>query len=105
MYWGDACDNLSFWSSFWWLPGFGLVILILGLVIIGLLVRNTRQTKIYDASCPHCSGGIQRVFFRCPHCGETLKSNCPGCSRVVESGWTCCPHCTETLTKQTVAEA
>jgi hypothetical protein len=105
MYWGDACDNLSFWPSFWWLPGIGVVLLILGLVIIGLLVRNTRRPKVNDASCPNCSGGIQNVFFRCPHCGETLKSNCPGCSRVVESGWVCCPHCAETLTKQTVAEA
>ncbi|WP_020677996.1 double zinc ribbon domain-containing protein [Geopsychrobacter electrodiphilus] len=99
MYWDGSCANGATWFSYWWLPGFGLVLLLLALVVIGLLVRQLRRPRVVDATCPKCSGAVRSVYFRCPHCGETLKNNCPACSRVVESGWVCCPHCTAALAK------
>ena len=80
----------------WFMPGFFMLIIFA--IIIWLVLRNrtgATQSTIPTASCPKCSGTIQASFFRCPHCGETIKHNCPNCSRVIEHDWTFCPYCNE----------
>jgi len=95
------------WSGGWhWGVGLfpGLLILTLLGFGIWLLVRRRPGSATVRGLCPHCSGEILPVFFRCPHCGETLKRNCPACSRVIEHGWTFCPYCSQSLKQQPEVE-
>ncbi len=77
----------------WFIPG--LLLLILFAVVAWLLLRRQPSAARPTANCPKCSGSIQAAYFRCPHCGETLKHNCPRCSRIIEYEWSYCPYCNE----------
>ena len=91
------CGPGSGWSGWhmggWFMPGFFMLILLA--VILWLVFRRQPQPAIPTLSCPKCSGGILASYFRCPHCGESLKHNCPNCSRIMEQEWTHCPYCNE----------
>ncbi|MFO7983721.1 MAG: zinc ribbon domain-containing protein [Desulfuromonadales bacterium] len=77
----------------WFMPGF--FILILFAVVVFLLLRRQSSPAAAKANCPKCAGSIHAAYFRCPHCGETLKHNCPNCSRIMEYEWAYCPYCNE----------
>ena len=81
----------------WFMPGFFMLI-ILGL-LVWLAFRRQSATGPSILRCPQCSGEVQASYFRCPHCGVSLKHNCPQCSRIVERGWAFCPHCGESSNK------
>jgi uncharacterized membrane protein len=88
------------WSGGWlfggWIvPGAFLLILLAGAV--WWLSRGTPAKAQATEACPNCSGPVQQVYFRCPHCGDALKGHCPGCSRVVERAWDFCPYCRAAL--------
>lgn len=91
------CGPGSAWSGWhmggWFMPGFFMLIIFAA--VIWLLFRRQQAPAIPTLSCPKCSGGIHASYFRCPHCGDTLKHNCPNCSRVIEHDWTYCPYCNE----------
>lgn len=81
-----------------WPFGFGLTgaltaIIFAAAISYGYRRRNRSREKL----CPTCNGVIQEAYFRCPHCGATLKHNCPVCSRVVEQIWRYCPFCNQPL--------
>jgi len=78
------------------MPGFFILIFIA--IIVWLLFRRQPYPVGTALACPKCSGGILPSYFRCPHCGETLKHNCPNCSKVVEQNWSHCPYCDDTAT-------
>ena len=77
----------------WFMPGF--LILIIIAVVAWTLLKRQPTAVIPTLRCPNCSGSLQASYFRCPHCGETLKHNCPNCSRVMEHNWSYCPYCNE----------
>ena len=90
------CDSGSGWYGWhmggWFVPGFFLLLV---LITVWFFFRRQQRQLIATDHCPKCSGEIQASYFRCPHCGETLKHNCPNCSRVMEHDWAYCPHCNE----------
>ncbi|NOY13081.1 MAG: zinc ribbon domain-containing protein, partial [Deltaproteobacteria bacterium] len=59
--------------------------------------RRNASREPAGGTCSRCGGKVQEVYFRCPHCGDTLKHNCPGCSRVVDQNWDFCPYCRTAL--------
>ncbi len=77
----------------WFMPG--LFILIIFGAFAWFFLKRQPTTTTPTLSCPNCSGTLQVNYFRCPHCGETLKHNCPNCSRVMEHNWSYCPYCNE----------
>ena len=79
-------------DTFLWL---GLPTVIASAAVIGF--RNRRRNRSHEIQCPICNGVIQEVYFRCPHCGATLKHHCPACARVVEQAWPDCPFCNQPL--------
>jgi predicted RNA-binding Zn-ribbon protein involved in translation (DUF1610 family) len=94
------------WSG-WWHGGWSLLVLF-GLVALAgwVVFRSARQDGIRNRAqtvCSACGGEVQDPYFRCPHCGNVLKSHCPACSRVVETTWKFCPYCSETVTGRTAA--
>jgi len=86
----------------WFMPG--LFILILFGIFVWRLMRRQPTPFAPALSCPECAGGIQASFFRCPHCGKTLKHNCPNCSRIIEHGWSYCPFCSEVQSGETSSD-
>ena len=92
--------NMGGWHfGGWMFPGF-FILLLFGFVL-WLLLRRPATPAVATLHCPKCSGSIQPVFFRCPHCGEALKHHCSNCSRIVEHDWAYCPFCNQA---QTTAE-
>ena len=91
------CGPGSAWSGWhmggWFMPGFFMVIFVAA--IIWLIFRRQPTPAPHGLSCPKCSGAIHATYFRCPHCGDTLKHNCPNCSRIIEHDWSYCPYCNE----------
>ncbi|WP_157471680.1 double zinc ribbon domain-containing protein [Desulfuromonas sp. DDH964] len=94
MFCGSGWSNGWFFSG-WIVPGLFLLALLGGAA--WLLSRRTPASGLAPKACPRCGGSVQEVYFRCPHCGDTLKSNCPGCSRVVDQAWDYCPFCNAAL--------
>ena len=89
----DSGFGINGWHMGWWfMPGLFLIFI---LIVIWFFYKREQPLAIATQKCPKCSGAIQESYFRCPHCGETLKHNCPNCSRVMEHDWTYCPHCNE----------
>jgi len=95
------------WSGGWF-PGFGgfftIGIFVAITVFIIALLRRGATKGSPEAFCPGCAGPIDRAYFRCPHCGETIRHNCPACSRVMEQGWAFCPYCSEPLSRKSDTE-
>lgn len=91
------CDSGFTWNGWhmggWFMSGF--FILLIFAIVLWWLFRHQQPQVVAPLSCPKCSGGIDTSYFRCPHCGETLKHNCPNCSRVIEQDWAYCPYCNE----------
>jgi RNA polymerase subunit RPABC4/transcription elongation factor Spt4 len=91
------CGSGSSWGGWhmggWFMPGFFLLVIV-G-IIVWLVVRRQQSPVLPSLNCPSCSGHINASYFRCPHCGESLKHNCPNCSRVIEHDWSYCPYCNE----------
>ena len=91
------CGPGSAWGGWhmggWFMPGFFMLLLFA--VIVWLLWRRQSAPVTPMLSCPKCSGNIHAAYFRCPHCGDSLKHNCPNCSRIIEHDWSYCPYCNE----------
>lgn len=91
------CGPGSAWSGWhmggWFMPGFVMVILVA--IILWFIFRRQTAPTAQPLNCPKCSGVIHASYFRCPHCGETIKHNCPNCSRIIEHDWSYCPYCNE----------
>lgn len=77
----------------WFMPG--LLMVMFFAIVLWLFFRRQPTPITPTLSCPKCSGSVHATYFRCPHCGETLKHNCPNCSRVIEHDWSYCPYCNE----------
>lgn len=92
---GSALSGWHFGGLF--MPGF-LILMVIAFLFWQLSRKQTTIT--HTLSCPKCSGGVQATYFRCPHCGETLKHNCPNCSRIIEHDWLYCPYCNENQATQ-----
>ncbi|MDA3970591.1 MAG: zinc ribbon domain-containing protein [Desulfobulbaceae bacterium] len=71
---------------------FGLGLLVLVAIVL-LIFSRRKQLSPRTICCSACKGAIEPAYFRCPHCGNTLKGHCPNCSRIVESSWRYCPDC------------
>jgi hypothetical protein len=94
------CGSGFTWGG-WHMGGYfmpGLLILILFGAFAWFFLKRQQTVIVSTSSCPKCSGNLQASYFRCPHCGETLKHNCPNCSRVIEHNWSYCPYCNEPQT-------
>lgn len=87
----------------WFMPG--LFILIIFGVFAWFFLKRQPTAGTPTLSCPNCSGPLQANYFRCPHCGETLKHNCPNCSRVMEHNWSYCPYCNEPQSSNAAQQA
>jgi len=90
------CDSGFGWNSWhmggWFIPGLFLTII---LIAVWFFYKREQPQVVATGKCPKCSGETESSYFRCPHCGETLKHHCPNCSRVMEHDWAYCPHCNE----------
>ncbi len=90
-------------SCTWGWPGTDYLALGLLLVLAAWLLIFLRRKAMLPqrtmSSCSACGGSLEPAYFRCPHCGKTLKGHCPNCSGIVESRWRYCPDCgTQTAT-------
>ncbi len=81
----------------WFMPGFFMLIILV--LLVWLALRRQPAAGPAALHCPQCSGEVQASYFRCPHCGVSLKHNCPQCSRIVAQDWAFCPHCGESANK------
>ena len=89
----DSGFTFNGWHMGWWfMPGLFITVI---LIAAWFFYRREQPQVVAIQKCPKCSGETQASYFRCPHCGESLRHNCPNCSRVMEHDWAYCPHCNE----------
>jgi RNA polymerase subunit RPABC4/transcription elongation factor Spt4 len=72
-----------------------MVIIVAGIIWLIFRRQPSPAPTSQALNCPKCSGVVHASYFRCPHCGDTLKHNCPNCSRIIEHDWSYCPYCNE----------